>query len=75
MGYSPWGRKKSDSTEATELAHDEGCILHHALNELGLVDTWEPCPQGPFSSRKDSSRFVEESSVFNFLDGWLGRGC
>ena len=37
VGYSPWGRKKSNRTEATELAHDEGSILHHALNELSRI--------------------------------------
>ena len=41
MGYSPWGHKESDTTEVTEHAHREHCILlniaHNFLLEHRLL--------------------------------------
>ena len=32
VGYSPWGRKASDTTEVTEHAHTLGILVRENLN-------------------------------------------
>ena len=65
MGYSPWGRTESDTTETA--AHQKIAMAQH---RMAKSDRYRCC----WSGREDGDLYVENSKEVFLLAHWI-MGC
>ena len=72
VGYSPWGRKESDTTEVTYLCWHSALGLFTAAAALFFLGMYECCLPHPYEVRCDLICFGQWST--NRRDGYHSQG-